>query len=370
MCQGSSPCRGTRPYPLTDRLDKAVLPPSLSQRNWSSLANGRCEALREMSIEEPTLRDFGVTPERLDARVMPQEGEMPLAECVYPGCGAQMHPMLRRCPVCTGLQFGLCLLCSRAQRLNVLADDGLCPACEGVADADLERMSLGEVEFEREQGTLSHTSIGKPNPRDFGVTEAEYIIYTSGKLDKRLSERIEWFSAAVVLLFIFSVIWVVTGELPTALLWTLLAVFPPMVFLTCPVIISVGTLTEKPIRKFRKRRLLKSTVSSRIILYEEAEAAYQVAQQEAARVEREAEQARQEAERARRDAERARLEAERVQRMKAREHWMSLGGVEFERELGTLFRHLGYRVEWTPGSGDQGVDLVLRRDGKTIVVSM
>ena len=53
---------------------------------------------------------------------------------------------------------------------------------------------------------------------------------------------------------------------------------------------------------------------------------------------------------------------------KLREHWMSLSGTEFERELETLYRSLGYRVESTPSSGDQGVDLVLRKDGKTTVV--
>ncbi len=47
---------------------------------------------------------------------------------------------------------------------------------------------------------------------------------------------------------------------------------------------------------------------------------------------------------------------------------MSLGGIEFEEELGALFRQLGYRVERTPTSGDQGVDLILRKDGRTTVV--
>ena len=51
-----------------------------------------------------------------------------------------------------------------------------------------------------------------------------------------------------------------------------------------------------------------------------------------------------------------------------REHWMALGGLEFERELASLFRGLGYAVEQTPASGDGGVDLILRRQGRTTIV--
>ena len=95
---------------------------------------------------------------------------------------------------------------------------------------------------------------------------------------------------------------------------------------------------------------MKSPVASHIKLYEEARAAYQ------------------EAERARWEAERPQREAAKARRRKLREHWMSLSGDEFERELGTLYRQLGYRVESTPSSGDQGVDLILRKNGKTTVV--
>ena len=47
---------------------------------------------------------------------------------------------------------------------------------------------------------------------------------------------------------------------------------------------------------------------------------------------------------------------------------MSLSGDEFERDMAALCRRLGYSVETTPASGDEGVDLVLRRKGKKIVV--
>ena len=67
---------------------------------------------------------------------------------------------------------------------------------------------------------------------------------------------------------------------------------------------------------------------------------------------------------ARRRQEEARKERERPRR----EFWRSLSGHEFERELAAWFERQGYRAEVTPGSGDQGVDIVLQRSGKTTVV--
>jgi restriction endonuclease Mrr len=50
-------------------------------------------------------------------------------------------------------------------------------------------------------------------------------------------------------------------------------------------------------------------------------------------------------------------------------HYMS--GPEFERFMADLLRQKGYRVEETPLSGDQGVDLVLPDlDGKRVVIQL
>jgi hypothetical protein len=49
-------------------------------------------------------------------------------------------------------------------------------------------------------------------------------------------------------------------------------------------------------------------------------------------------------------------------------YWRSLPGVAFERALGELYSRMGYAVQHTPHSGDGGVDLVLRKDGKLTVV--
>lgn len=50
------------------------------------------------------------------------------------------------------------------------------------------------------------------------------------------------------------------------------------------------------------------------------------------------------------------------------QYWRSLSGVAFERELGKLYRRMGYDVQYTPSTADGGVDLCLRRDGKLTVV--
>jgi len=50
------------------------------------------------------------------------------------------------------------------------------------------------------------------------------------------------------------------------------------------------------------------------------------------------------------------------------EFWVSLRGRRFEEELGHLFSKFGYYVSLTPTSGDQGVDIMLMKGGKNIIV--
>ncbi len=48
---------------------------------------------------------------------------------------------------------------------------------------------------------------------------------------------------------------------------------------------------------------------------------------------------------------------------------MQMSGVEFERFVGEhIFRKLGYAVDYTPTSGDGGIDLLIRRQGAAAVV--
>lgn len=45
-----------------------------------------------------------------------------------------------------------------------------------------------------------------------------------------------------------------------------------------------------------------------------------------------------------------------------------MSGVEFEEFLGEKFREKGYRVQYTPTTGDQGADLIITKKGiKTVV---
>ena len=51
-----------------------------------------------------------------------------------------------------------------------------------------------------------------------------------------------------------------------------------------------------------------------------------------------------------------------------RDFWQGLSGRAFEHELASLFRTHGYEVQETPYSGDEGIDLVLQRAGRTTIV--
>ena len=48
--------------------------------------------------------------------------------------------------------------------------------------------------------------------------------------------------------------------------------------------------------------------------------------------------------------------------------WRSLDGISFERELGRLFKKIGYQVDMTPHTADGGVDLILEHSGQRTVV--
>lgn len=59
---------------------------------------------------------------------------------------------------------------------------------------------------------------------------------------------------------------------------------------------------------------------------------------------------------------------ERVLRRATWNYWLSLNPTDFEEAVADLFLDKGYEVFTTPATGDHGVDLYLKRDGKTSVV--
>lgn len=48
--------------------------------------------------------------------------------------------------------------------------------------------------------------------------------------------------------------------------------------------------------------------------------------------------------------------------------WWTLDGWQFEREVGMVFKRMGYRTEVTRGSGDGGVDIIMHKDGLKYIV--
>ena len=237
----------------------------------------------------------------------------------------------------------------------------------------------------------------KPELQDFGVTSQQYALYKGYEMEHPSFPAIlaglvvsisvgvwlefgnGWLSAAApaiiwayvgVCVLAFLVIWNASandasdGEqtdiIGSAIFAAVIAVF------VVPIVI--GFFVDWLVFQFRKRRMLKGPFISRIKLYEEAEACYQANLEEVQRQER----LRQEAEKRQREAERLQQrrqqEANRLQQRKRQQYWESLSGLEFEQELGNLYRAQGYSVKSTPTSGDQGVDLILTKNGKTTVV--
>lgn len=53
---------------------------------------------------------------------------------------------------------------------------------------------------------------------------------------------------------------------------------------------------------------------------------------------------------------------------KERQWWWSLDGWQFEQEVANVFIMNGYKAKVTKGSGDGGVDIILKKDGRTSIV--
>ena len=187
-------------------------------------------------------------------------------------------------------------------------------------------------------------SMKKPELQDYRITPEQYAIYKESDFTVLGIHVLPIISIGLVAA-VAVVTLAVTRDLGNAVGFGIIAVFPAG-FLA----LAVNALGKH----FKKSILLEESVVSQIELYEKREADYQAAQVEA--------------EKAQREAERARWVAKMARRRQIAEHWMSLSGREFERELGALFLQAGFYVEYTPSSGDQGVDLILQKNGKTTVV--
>jgi restriction system protein len=109
----------------------------------------------------------------------------------------------------------------------------------------------------------------------------------------------------------------------------------------------------------------RSPIADRVRSYEGALSVYW---DEYEKKRREIESNHQAQERTRQETERIRIEQETERQRRLADYWLTLDGLAFERELGNLYRRLGYDVKTTPVTGDDGVDLVLKKDGLTTIV--
>jgi hypothetical protein len=115
---------------------------------------------------------------------------------------------------------------------------------------------------------------------------------------------------------------------------------------------SIGGLVVYPLgKKYFKERELKIPGASNLKEYEHQLAQYKVFK---------------ERERIKEEERRAKEEKERER--KSWEYWTELSPFEFEDEMAELFRESGYDAKVTPATGDGGVDIILSKGGKEILV--
>ena len=176
--------------------------------------------------------------------------------------------------------------------------------------------------------------IRMPEKEDYGVTSSQYQAHIdSGSLLYPLLGGCMFTVGSAL-----TVLGIVKPDISIVFLFGMIGLFLG----TCSILESF--------KYFKRLFLLRGDVKFRIKLYEEEVEIHRMIEEED----------RQESEK--------RQKSEREERKRHTDYWMSLSGRGFELELGNLYIQLGYEVESTPTSGDEGIDLILRKDGKTTVV--
>jgi len=162
----------------------------------------------------------------------------------------------------------------------------------------------------------------EPMPEDFGMTSAEY--HEAKVTLKRASSPGEPFSR-----------WWIVAFVLLGLTLLLNSGFGAFLFTLC---VGTAQVMDYVIQRAAKReeKAHRNNLLEKIRPYEQAVVAYQ--------------------------RELAQYNHRREQ------YWKSLGGVALENELAALYRKLGYGVETTKATGDEGIDLILRKNGATVLV--
>ena len=176
-----------------------------------------------------------------------------------------------------------------------------------------------------------------PEPEDYGITRKEYDQYIRYELDQPPDFFCAYIASplAAIALIGFAVYFATRVE--TGGDWFLVGLF--CLFGLVPGL----TFVAYTFLRFKSQLYFRSNIPSKIRVYKEGLRSYEMIT-------------------------RAHQSAERVQQRKLNDFWISLSGTRFEQELGNLYSQLGYEVESTPTSGDEGVDIILRKDGKKTVV--
>lgn len=190
-----------------------------------------------------------------------------------------------------------------------------------------------------------------PELEDFGITPEEYRLYAKRKLDESTHLYVTRITFGVVFIALCVVGLLLIGWNDELVCMSLAA---------AGVSWFAAAWIEGKVIEYQRTYLLTNK-GQRIAHYEDAVSTH-------IRIQWEAEQEQQAAERARREVERIRQRHERAQRRVTQNYWRRMSGVEFEQMVGELFEDMGFSIEMTPPSGDDGVDLEIRKNQKRYVV--
>ena len=208
----------------------------------------------------------------------------------------------------------------------------------------------------------------EPELQEFGIRPENYDSYT------RLGQKRAWarpdlggaITLATLPAIIFLISFASTQDVSAAFLSAGLTLV--LLLLTPPgwlILWGCGGFVEYLIQRQRMSSLEKSGLAERIRQYEDARQEWRLGMTADDRDRRAVER---EARIAQEQARREELDAERARQRELQSYWLSLRGVKFERELANLYKRQGYHIESTPTSGDQGIDLILKKDDKTTIV--
>jgi hypothetical protein len=169
---------------------------------------------------------------------------------------------------------------------------------------------------------------GPPQPKDFGVTPEQVAAYRPPGPPWLSSPRHSIGDFLLELYFLFLVLLAIASILALALRWP------------ATIIVSAGAILLWLLLHQSRANPLSRELRGRVEDYLRAKGEY----------------------------EKRVSQAELERRRRQEECWHNLSGRDFESEMARLYKLAGYSVETTAVTGDEGADLLLRKDGELIVV--